>query len=338
MKKTSAIERFLERALFASRWVMAPFYAGLVIALLVLLVVFVHDIVVEFPALLSLDESDVILWVLTLIDLSLAANLLLMVIFAGYENFVSKMDVDGHPDRPSWMGTIDFSAMKLKLVASIVAISAIHLLKAFMSIDDYSREHILLLVAIHLTFALQGLFAFVSVQLIARIADALDTSSADSGIMRPPVLAAAFWAIAISIFLFTTNGLETGLAAMLLNMVMLRWLKLSAQTTPPALKEQLSMGALLGLLVLARIDSALLVTVLALFMTVRSLRSGMGWVRALVAPSVIAATETAPPSTRLRDFLPIDNIFNLPFRSLIVCRWQAAETAPPCTDFTIARP
>ena len=151
MKKTSAIERFLERALFASRWVMAPFYAGLVIALLVLLVVFVHDIVVEFPALLSLDESDVILWVLTLIDLSLAANLLLMVIFAGYENFVSKMDVDGHPDRPSWMGTIDFSAMKLKLVASIVAISAIHLLKAFMSIDDYTREHILLLVAIHLT-------------------------------------------------------------------------------------------------------------------------------------------------------------------------------------------
>lgn len=156
MKKTSAIERFLERALFASRWVMAPFYAGLVIALLVLLVVFVHDIVVEFPALLSLDESDVILWVLTLIDLSLAANLLLMVIFAGYENFVSKMDVEGHPDRPSWMGTIDFSAMKLKLVASIVAISAIHLLKAFMSIDDFTREHILLLVAIHLTFVVSG--------------------------------------------------------------------------------------------------------------------------------------------------------------------------------------
>jgi uncharacterized protein (TIGR00645 family) len=156
MKKTSAIERFLESALFASRWLMAPFYAGLVIAVAVLLIVFVHEILVELPVLLMLDEAAVILWVLNLIDLSLAANLLLMVIFAGYENFVSKMDIEGHPDRPSWMGTIDFSAMKLKLVASIVAISAIHLLKAFMSIDDYSREHILLLVAIHLTFVVSG--------------------------------------------------------------------------------------------------------------------------------------------------------------------------------------
>ena len=134
MKKTSAIERFLESALFASRWLMAPFYAGLVIAVAVLLIVFVHEILVELPVLLMLDEAAVILWVLNLIDLSLAANLLLMVIFAGYENFVSKMDIEGHPDRPSWMGTIDFSALKLKLLSSIVAISAIQLLKQFMEI------------------------------------------------------------------------------------------------------------------------------------------------------------------------------------------------------------
>jgi len=128
MTKVNFVERNLERGLFASRWLMAPFYVGLVIALMVLIVVFVRAIVLELPDLATLDEAKVILWVLTLIDLSLAANLVVMVIFAGYENFVSKMDIEGHPDRPAWMGTIDFSAMKLKLVASIVAISAIHLL------------------------------------------------------------------------------------------------------------------------------------------------------------------------------------------------------------------
>jgi uncharacterized protein (TIGR00645 family) len=79
-----------------------------------------------------------------------------MVIFAGYENFVSKMDIDGHPDRPDWMGQIDFSAMKLKLVASIIAISAIHLLKAFMSIETYQREQLIFLIVIHLTFVVSG--------------------------------------------------------------------------------------------------------------------------------------------------------------------------------------
>jgi uncharacterized protein (TIGR00645 family) len=157
MVKASQIERVLERGLFASRWLMAPFYIGLVVALAVLLIVFAHDIVAELPDLATLDEAKVILWVLTLIDLSLAANLILMVIFAGYENFVSKMDVANHPDRPSWMGTIDFSAMKLKLIASIVAISAIQLLKVFLSPGSYPRETIIFLIAIHLTFVVSGL-------------------------------------------------------------------------------------------------------------------------------------------------------------------------------------
>jgi uncharacterized protein (TIGR00645 family) len=157
MVKATQIERVLERSLFASRWLMAPFYVGLVVALFVLLIVFVHDIVAELPELATLDEAKVILWVLTLIDLSLAANLILMVIFAGYENFVSKMDIAGHPDRPDWMGTIDFSAMKLKLIASIVAISAIQLLKVFLSPASYSRETIIFLIVIHLTFVVSGL-------------------------------------------------------------------------------------------------------------------------------------------------------------------------------------
>ena len=156
MSKANLVERNLERALFASRWLMAPFYVGLVIALLVLMIVFAHTLIEELPNLAVLDEAKVILWVLTLIDFSLAANLIVMVIFAGYENFVSKMDIEGHPDRPTWMGTIDFSAMKLKLVASIVAISAIHLLKAFMSLESYSREQLIFLIVIHITFVISG--------------------------------------------------------------------------------------------------------------------------------------------------------------------------------------
>jgi len=156
MLKLKNIERLLERGLFASRWLMAPFYVGLVVALMVLLAVFVHAIFAEIPKLADLDEAHVILWVLTLIDLSLAANLILMVIFAGYENFVSKMDTHDHPDRPAWMGTIDFSAMKLKLLASIVAISAIQLLKVFMSIGAYTREQMMFLIVIHVTFVVSG--------------------------------------------------------------------------------------------------------------------------------------------------------------------------------------
>ena len=150
------VEKTFEGVIFASRWLMAPFYLGLVVGLGVLLVFFLHELWDFMPRLMALEESAVIIWVLDLIDLSLAGNLIVMVMFSGYENFVSKMDVASHPDRPDWMGTIDFSAMKLKLVASIVAISAIHLLKAFMALEQYSREHIVLLIAIHLTFVVSG--------------------------------------------------------------------------------------------------------------------------------------------------------------------------------------
>ena len=132
MSKSNPAEHAFETLLFASRWLMAPFYFGLVVALVALLYVFGHETLIATLKLSELKEADIIVWVLSLIDLSLMANLLLMVIFSGYENFVSKMDVAEHPDRPAWMGTIDFSGMKLKLIASIVAISAIHLLGAFM--------------------------------------------------------------------------------------------------------------------------------------------------------------------------------------------------------------
>jgi uncharacterized protein (TIGR00645 family) len=132
-----SLEEIFEQTLFRARWFMAPFYVGLIIGLIVLLFAFGRELVEETSKVLSfdLDENRVVLWLLTLIDMSLAGNLTLMVVFAGYENFVSKLDLEGNPDKPAWMGRVDFSNMKLKLVASIIAISVIHLLKNFMSID-----------------------------------------------------------------------------------------------------------------------------------------------------------------------------------------------------------
>src|SRR5215475_324748 len=120
MDKPPAAERWLEGTLFASRWLMAPFYLGLVLALVALLVVFVTELVAEVSHITDMTPETVILMALSLIDLSLAGNLLLIVIFSGYENFVSKLDTGDRQDRPVWMGTVDFSALKLKLVSSIV--------------------------------------------------------------------------------------------------------------------------------------------------------------------------------------------------------------------------
>jgi len=98
---------------------------------------------------------------LSLIDLSLAGNLVLMVIFSGYENFVSKIDIASHEDRPDWMGTVDFSGLKLKLIASIVAISGIHLLKSFMAIDSINKENLMWLLILHGTFVASGVLLAV---------------------------------------------------------------------------------------------------------------------------------------------------------------------------------
>ncbi len=155
------MERFLERTMFASRWLMAPFYIGLVLSLVLLLVKFVQELVHLAPHIMDMKESDAILGILTLIDMSLAGNLLLIVIFSGYENFVSKIHVDNHEDKPDWMGKVDFSGLKLKLIASIVAISGIQLLKQFMNVGNVPKEDLMWLVIVHLTFVLSGVMLAV---------------------------------------------------------------------------------------------------------------------------------------------------------------------------------
>jgi uncharacterized protein (TIGR00645 family) len=151
------LEMLIEWAIYSSRWLMAPVYLGLIGALAILIVTFFRELYLHAPHIMQTDEAEIILLVLTLVDLSLAGNLVLIVLFSGYENFVSKMEM-AHKDRdrPEWMGTIDFSGLKIKLIGSIVAISGIHLLKIFMNLSNYTQQQLLWYVTIHLTFVFSG--------------------------------------------------------------------------------------------------------------------------------------------------------------------------------------
>lgn len=159
----------MEAGLFGSRWLMAPFYVGLVFGLVILMIVFFQEMIHELPHFLdgTAKPEDGILLALSLIDLSLAANLVLIVIFSGYENFVSKINTGNHEDRPAWMGSVDFSGLKMKLIGSIVAISAISLLRSFLTVADHESgtfnwQPIVLQVAIHLTFVFSAVMMALS--------------------------------------------------------------------------------------------------------------------------------------------------------------------------------
>lgn len=159
------LEMAFESLLFASRWILAPFYLGMVFALVGILVVFTRELISELNHVLTFDGEQVIVLALSLIDLSLTGNLVLIVIFAGYENFVSRMHIDAAGDRPAWMGTVDFSGLKIKLVASIVAISAIALLRAFLPLNEPNTPvdgaRLRWMVIIHVTFVATGLLLTV---------------------------------------------------------------------------------------------------------------------------------------------------------------------------------
>jgi uncharacterized protein (TIGR00645 family) len=154
MMKNKVEDRF-ESLLFGSRWLAAPIYLGLVFALVMLLVVFMRQLFAIVPRLLELELQAAVLATLSFIDIALIANLVLIVILAGYENFVSRIDIHDHEDRPTWMGKVDFSGLKLKLFSSIVAITGIELLKAFLAIESPHppTPHALgWLIGIHVTF------------------------------------------------------------------------------------------------------------------------------------------------------------------------------------------
>ncbi len=169
------LETGFEKFLFASRWLMAPMYLCLIISLGMLTIIFVRETVAIIPHVMDMTADQGILSILTLIDMSFAANLMLVVIFSGYENFVSKLDLEDVTDRPSWMGKVDFSGLKMKLIASIVAISGIHLLKVFMGLGEESAHPVSLdtlryMVMVHLSFVISGVLLAVMDWFTARSA------------------------------------------------------------------------------------------------------------------------------------------------------------------------
>ena len=161
MKKN--IEKNLEQLIFASRWLLAPVYIALCVSLITITVKVIQEMVHEIPLILNMEVSEVLVFVLHVLDLALVGNLVLMIIFAGYENFVSKIEsARQSEDKPSWMGKVDFSGMKLKLVASIVAISGINLLEAFLEPKSYSEDELMWMVILHVVFVISGvLLAFM---------------------------------------------------------------------------------------------------------------------------------------------------------------------------------
>jgi len=150
------VERLIERSMYAMRWIMAPIYLGMGLALLTLGLKFFKELFSFMPSVFSSSDSEVILNLLTLIDLTLIGNLILIVMFTGYENFVSSLDLCDTTEKLDWLGTHDFGSLKTKVAASIVAISSIHLLKVFMNLQDHQGDKLLWYLGFHLTFVVSA--------------------------------------------------------------------------------------------------------------------------------------------------------------------------------------
>ena len=148
----SRIEQGFEVLVFASRWIQAPLYGGLIMAELLYAYKFLTELWHMVFELQTLSETVFMLGVLSLIDITMVANLLTMVIIGGYATFVSKLDLEGHRDRPDWLTHVDPGTIKVKLAASLIGISSIHLLKAFVNVSNVPVEHIKWQIFIHMTF------------------------------------------------------------------------------------------------------------------------------------------------------------------------------------------
>ncbi|MHB1400064.1 MAG: TIGR00645 family protein [Trichloromonadaceae bacterium] len=149
-------EHGLEKLIFNRRWLLTPFYLGLVAAIGLLLVKFIKSFIAAFPVVFNGSGGEAMIAILTLVDITLVANLLIIIIFAGYENFISKIDTGNNEDRPDWMGHVGFSDLKLKLIGSIVAISGIEVLKYFVNVKNSTQHELIWVVIIHLTLVFSG--------------------------------------------------------------------------------------------------------------------------------------------------------------------------------------
>ncbi|MDJ0713240.1 MAG: TIGR00645 family protein [Prochloraceae cyanobacterium] len=157
------IELFVEKAIFNSRWLLTPFYLCFILVILLVFAKFCQEFVKVIPLAISPgDSGEIIIAILDIIDLLLMANLLLIIVFSGYESFVSKFDIGQQEDRPEWMSHITYSSLKIKVIGSIVTISAIDLLRSFINVNEMTNEQLFWRVIIHLTFVVSGvLFAIM---------------------------------------------------------------------------------------------------------------------------------------------------------------------------------
>ena len=146
------MERILENAMYASRWLLAPLYFGLSLTLLALVLKFFQEIFHVLPHVFEIAETQLVLTILSLIDMALVGGLLVMVMLSSYENFVSQLDIGEDTEKLGWLGKMDSSSLKNKVAASIVAISSIHLLKVFMNAQSMDAVHLKWYVILHLTF------------------------------------------------------------------------------------------------------------------------------------------------------------------------------------------
>lgn len=146
------IEHAFEMVIFSSRWIQAPLYAGLIVAEVLYAWKFLTELWHMIHDIGELTETVFMLGILTLVDITMVANLLTMVVIGGYATFVSKLSLESHPDRPDWLSHVDPGTIKVKLAASLIGISSIHLLKAFVNVANVSAEHIQWQIIIHLTF------------------------------------------------------------------------------------------------------------------------------------------------------------------------------------------
>lgn len=153
----SRLERAVEGTILASRWLLAPLYLALAALLVLFALKAVQEIAHLYAIVFAASETELVLASLSVIDLVLIANLVVMVVISGYETFVSRLDALGDESRPSWLGKLDSSTIKVKLAASVVAVSSIHLLKVFINLERYSKSQLIAFAGIHLVFVVSAL-------------------------------------------------------------------------------------------------------------------------------------------------------------------------------------
>jgi uncharacterized protein (TIGR00645 family) len=171
------MERYLGAVIFASRWLQAPLYVGLIVAQAIYVVIFVEQLVHLAGAMESIKENDIMLIVLGLIDVVMISNLLIMVIIGGYETFVARLHMDGHPDRPEWLSHVNANVLKVKLAMALIGISSIHLLETFINIENIATKDAMWRVIIHIVF----LFSAIALAFTSRISEGPAVAEARNG-------------------------------------------------------------------------------------------------------------------------------------------------------------